>query len=68
MQKLVMKKYIRPEVTVIALNNDICNGGLTTASVKHGNTKVTIDNFDVVNERQSEKMYDWNDKNLWGGD
>lgn len=56
------KNYITPEIDVIQ-PEDLCNGGIVTASVFKGSTNgECISNFDVVNEDATMTEY----KNLWG--
>ena len=54
------KNYITPEIDLIQ-PEDLCDGGIVTASVFKGSTNgECIDNFGVVNEDQTK------DKDLWG--
>ena len=56
------KNYITPEIDVIQ-SEDLCNGGIVTASVFKGSTNgECISNFDVVNEDATKTEY----KDLWG--
>ena len=56
------KNYITPEINVIQLEA-LCDGGFETASVYKGSTGgECIDNFKVVNEKDSK------DENFWGSD
>lgn len=56
------KNYITPEIDVIQ-PEDLCNGGIVTASVFKGSTNgECISNFDVVNEDKTKTEY----KDLWG--
>ena len=56
------KNYITPEIDVIQ-PEDLCDGGMTRASVFKGSTNgECISNFDVVNEDATMTEY----KNLWG--
>ena len=56
------KNYITPEIDVIQ-PEDLCNGGIVTASVFKGSTNgECISNFDVVNEDATKTEY----KDLWG--
>ena len=56
------KNYITPEIDVIQ-PEDLCDGGIVTASVFKGSTNgECISNFDVVNEDATKTEY----KNLWG--
>ena len=56
------KNYITPEIDVIQ-PEDLCDGGIVTASVFKGSTNgECISNFDVVNEDATMTEY----KNLWG--
>lgn len=60
------KTYIQPTSTVITMSDNLCDNGLTIASVKLGETDKTIDNIKVVEEDESSKM-DW-DSGTWGGE
>ena len=56
------KNYITPEIDVIQ-PEDLCDGGIVTASVFKGSTNgECISNFDVVNEDATKTEY----KDLWG--
>lgn len=56
------KNYITPEIDVIQ-PEDLCDGGIVTASVFKGSTNgECISNFDVVNEDETKTEY----KDLWG--
>ena len=57
------KNYITPEIDVIQ-PEDLCNGGIVTASVFKGSIEGgdCISKFDVVNEDATKTEY----KNLWG--
>ena len=56
------KNYITPEIDVIQ-TEDLCDGGIVTASVFKGSTNgECISNFDVVNEDATKTEY----KDLWG--
>ncbi len=57
------KNYITPEIDVIQ-PEDLCNGGMTTASVFKGsiNDGECFSKFDVVNEDETKTDY----KDLWG--
>ena len=56
------KNYITPEIDVIQ-TEDLCDGGMTRASVFKGSTNgECISNFDVVNEDATKTEY----KDLWG--
>ena len=67
------KNYITPEINVIQLEA-LCNEGIVTASVRKGSTKgECIDNFKVVNEKDTKGTeYNglWGDSNSgnWGDD
>ena len=66
------KNYITPEIDVIQ-PEDLCNGGMTTASVFKGSTNgECISNFDVVNEDATKTDYKglWGESNsgMWGDD
>lgn len=60
------KTYIQPTSTVITMSDNLCDNGLTIASVKLGETDKTIDNIKVVEENESSSM-DW-DSGSWGGE
>ena len=57
------KNYITPEIDLIQ-PEDLCNGGMTTASVFKGsiNDGECFSKFDVVNEDETKTDY----KDLWG--
>ena len=66
------KNYITPEIDVIQ-PEDLCNGGIVTASVFKGSTNgECISNFDVVNEDATKTEYEglWGESNsgMWGDD
>ena len=66
------KNYITPEIDVIQ-PEDLCNGGIVTASVFKGSTNgECISNFDVVNEDATKTEYEglWGESNIdqWGDD
>lgn len=67
------KNYITPEINEIQLEA-LCNEGIVTASVFKGSTKgECIDNFKVVNEKDTKGAeYEglWGDSNSgkWGDD
>ena len=67
------KNYITPEIDVIQ-PEDLCNGGIVTASVFKGSTKgECIGNFGVVNEKDTKGTeYEglWGESNSgnWGDD
>ena len=66
------KNYITPEIDVIQ-PEDLCNGGIVTASVFKGSTNgECISNFDVVNEDATKTEYKvlWGESNIdkWGDD
>ncbi|MCI6510088.1 MAG: hypothetical protein MR470_04040 [Prevotella sp.] len=66
------KNYITPEIDVIQ-PEDLCNGGIVTASVFKGSTNgECISNFDVVNEDKTKTEYEglWGESNFdkWGDD
>lgn len=66
------KNYITPEIDVIQ-PEDLCDGGIVTASVFKGSTNgECISNFDVVNEDATKTEYKdlWGDSNsgMWGDD
>lgn len=60
------KTYIQPASTVITMSDNLCDNGLTIASVKLGETDKTIDNIKVVEENESSSM-DWG-SGTWGGE
>lgn len=60
------KTYIQPTSTVITMSDNLCDNGLTIASVKLGETDKTIDNIKVVEENESSSM-DWG-SGTWGGE
>lgn len=60
------KTYIQPACTVITMSDNLCDNGLTIASVKLGETDKTIDNIKVVEENESSSM-DWG-SGSWGGE
>ncbi len=59
------KNYITPEINVVQLEA-LCNGGdIVTASVHEGSTTgKCIDNFKVVNEKDTKDAAEYN--GLWG--
>ena len=58
------KNYITPEIDVIQ-PEDLCNGGIVTASVFKGSTKgECISKFGVVNEGATKTESEY--KGLWG--
>lgn len=66
------KNYITPEIDVIQ-TEDLCDGGIVTASVFKGSTNgECISNFDVVNEDATKTEYEglWGESNIdkWGDD
>ena len=66
------KNYITPEIDVIQ-PEDLCDGGIVTASVFKGSTNgECISNFDVVNEDKTKTEYEglWGESNSgnWGND
>lgn len=66
------KNYITPEIDVIQ-PEDLCDGGMTRASVFKGSTNgECISNFDVVNEDKTKTEYEglWGESNFdkWGDD
>ena len=67
------KNYLTPEINVVQLEA-LCNGGgIVTASVFKGSTEECIDNFKVVNEKDTKGTeYNglWGDSNSgnWGDD
>ena len=66
------KNYITPEIDVIQ-PEDLCDGGIVTASVFKGSTNgECISNFDVVNEDATKTEYKglWGESNsgMWGDD
>ena len=60
------KTYIQPTSTIITMSDNLCDNGLTVASVKLGETDKTIDNIKVVEENESSSM-DWG-SGTWGGE
>ena len=65
-EQTMKKTYIQPTSTVITMSDNLCDNGLTIASVKLGETDKTIDNIKVVEENESSSM-DWG-SGSWGGD
>ena len=66
------KNYITPEIDVIQ-PEDLCNGGIVTASVFKGSTNgECISNFDVVNEDATKTEYKdlggESNSGMWGED
>ncbi|MDD7067571.1 MAG: hypothetical protein SPH22_03855 [Prevotella sp.] len=67
------KNYITPEIDVIQ-PEDLCNGGIVTASVFKGSIEGgdCISKFDVVNEDKTKTEYEglWGESNFdkWGDD
>ena len=66
------KNYITPEIDVIQ-PEDLCDGGIVTASVFKGSTNgECISNFDMVNEDATKSEYEglWGESNIdkWGDD
>lgn len=67
------KNYITPEIDVIQ-PEDLCDGGMTTASVFKGSIDdgECFSKFDVVNEDKTKTEYEglWGDSNsgMWGDD
>ena len=66
------KNYITPEIDVIQ-PEDLCDGGIVTASVFKGSTNgECISKFDVVNEDATKTEYEglWGESNIdkWGDD
>ena len=67
------KNYITPEIDVIQ-TEDLCDGGMTRASVFKGSIEGgdCISKFDVVNEDKTKTEYKdlWGDSNsgMWGDD
>lgn len=58
------KNYITPEIKEIQLEA-LCNEGIVTASVHEGSTTgKCIDNFKVVNEKDTKDAAEYN--GLWG--
>lgn len=58
------KNYITPEIKVIQLEA-LCNEGIVTASVHEGSTTgKCIDNFKVINEKDTKDAAEYN--GLWG--
>ena len=67
------KNYITPEIDVIQ-PEDLCDGGMTRASVFKGSIEGgdCISKFDVVNEDKTKTEYEglWGESNSenWGND
>ena len=67
------KNYITPEIDVIQ-PEDLCDGGIVTASVFKGSIEGgdCISKFDVVNEDKTKTEYEglWGESNFdnWGDD
>ena len=67
------KNYITPEIDVIQ-TEDLCDGGMTRASVFKGSIEGgdCISKFDVVNEDATKTEYEglWGESNIdkWGDD
>ena len=67
------KNYITPEIDVIQ-PEDLCDGGIVTASVFKGSIEGgdCISQFDVVNEDKTKTEYEglWGESNIdkWGDD
>ena len=64
------KNYITPEIDVIQ-PEDLCDGGIVTASVHEGSiTGECIGNFGVVNEKDTKADYKelWGNSGNWGDD
>ena len=67
------KNYITPEIDVIQ-PEDLCNGGIVTASVFKGSIDdgECFSKFDVVNEDKTKTEYEglWGESNsgMWGDD
>ena len=64
------KNYITPEIDVIQ-PEDLCDGGIVTASVFKGSTNgECISNFEVVNEKDTKTDYKelWGNSGKWGDD
>ena len=67
------KNYITPEIDVIQ-PEDLCDGGMTRASVFKGSIDdgECFSKFDVVNEDKTKTEYEnlWGDSNsgMWGDD
>ena len=67
------KNYITPEIDVIQ-TEDLCDGGMTRASVFKGSIEGgdCISKFDVVNEDKTKTEYEglWGESNFgkWGDD
>lgn len=66
------KNYITPEIDVIQ-PEDLCDGGIVTASVFKGSTNgECFSKFDVVNEDETKTEYEglWGESNsgMWGDD
>lgn len=65
------KNYITPEINEIQLEALLCNGGMNFASVHRADlTGECIDNFDVVNEKDTKADYKelWGNSDKWGDD
>lgn len=60
------KTYIQPTSTVIVMSDNLCDNGITMASVVHGDTGDNVDKIDVVEEDKSANM-DWG-SGSWGGE
>ena len=62
------KNYITPEINVIQPESLLCSGGFMVASVyKESTNGEYIDNFGVVNEKDSKDQYSWG-SDMWGDD
>ena len=67
------KNYITPEIDVIQ-TEDLCDGGIVTASVFKGSIDdgECFSKFDVVNEDKTKTEYEglWGESNIdkWGDD
>ena len=67
------KNYITPEIDVIQ-TEDLCDGGMTRASVFKGSIDdgECFSKFDVVNEDKTKTEYEglWGESNssMWGDD
>ena len=67
------KNYITPEIDVIQ-TEDLCDGGMTRASVFKGSIDdgECFSKFDVVNEDKTKTEYEglWGESNIdkWGDD
>lgn len=59
-------RYMKPSIAIV-VKEELCSNGLSNASV-HKPTGEHIDQFDVVEKEESEKSYEWDNKNAWGGD